>query len=135
MLKRISIAAILIAVLAAIPSALSAGTITYRYQEGTCENGNTWFSAAEYNDGVMVWIEGLDCNGHRYMRGQCRIRQVPNNPIEGMTPTHTGVGTGVGTGSAWSAVITRDSQGLPIWAAGIASDGTYYVVDGLTDGQ
>lgn len=134
MLKRISIAAILIAVLLAIPPVISAGIITYRHQEGTCENGNTWASIAEYNDGVMVWIEGVDCNGHRYMRGRCRIRQVPNNPIEGMIPTHTGGGTGIGSGGAWSAVVMWDSQGLPIWAAGIAADGTYYMVDGLVEG-
>lgn len=128
MVKNNGIVAVFVAILLAIPVVLSAGTLKYEYDEGTCDNGNTWYAVSCYNDGVLQWIEGVDCSGKRYTRWECTVHAVPVDPTAGLQPTHMGIAS---TGGTWRSVITWDSMGIPVSAAGVAGDGTFYVVQGL----
>ena len=110
----------------------SAGIVEYRYDSGTCANGRTWVSVSCYIGGVFIWADGVDCDGWKYeRRGVCpTVKQLTDDPTEGLIPTHTGE-TEAGP---WRSVIVRDASGIPISVVGVSETGSYYSYDCIATG-
>src|SRR3954464_10570203 len=96
---------IIIAGLAIAISVAYAGTRNYKFDSGSCDNGNTWWSVSTYLDGVLTEVNGTDCSGKHYTRYPHRII-VSSDPLDGETPTFTDLAS---NGQAWYAPARYDA--------------------------
>jgi hypothetical protein len=104
----------------------------YRYQEGTCPTGGTWWSVTRYENGDPVHIEGRNCKGERYYRPLGKVVQT-TNPTAGMTATHAG-SCDIGSASpGWHSVIEYNADYAPAWMGGQDCNGNYWTITEFTD--
>jgi hypothetical protein len=122
MKKYISIISVGLAISIAIAYA---GTYNYKFDTGSCDNGNAWWSVSTYLDGILTEVDGVGCDGRHYSRYPHR-RVVTADPLEGAEPTFTDAAS---NGNTWYALVRYDADHRVIWEGGKDGNGEYWVTD------
>lgn len=93
------------------------------FQTGECDDGATWWSVSEWDNGQLVQLWGKDCNGN-----------YSHKPVSGLwdrvlyDPTlgHAPVLTGECEATTWRAVLIYDAGKRVVGAGGRFCDETFW---------
>lgn len=120
-MKRTLVPFVLLVAALASQYTFAESTTEYKIKQGDCSNGKTWWIASEYQDGRLMAMHGVDCDGKEWHLPGASV--VPEDPTAGEPPTFTGVGA---NGEAWFACVHIEN-GVVTWQAGRDSNGNYWV--------
>lgn len=102
------------------PVAFAQPAVEFKLCQGDCSAETTWWMVSEYQDGRLMAMHGVDCDGKEWHRPGASV--VPEDPTAGEPPTFTGVGA---NGVAWFACVHVE-DGVVTWQGGRDSNGNYW---------